>query len=50
MLDPRFGAALGEMGRYSPFAAAPLTMLTAQQQQLAPLVALLLRQSGYRIW
>lgn len=50
MLDPRLGAAPGEIGRYSPFAAAPLAMLTPQQQQLAPLLAMLLRQSGYRLW
>lgn len=50
MLGPQIGAAVGEMGRYSPFAAAPLWMGSLQQLQAFPWASLLMRQQGYRGW
>lgn len=50
MLGPQIGAAAAEMGRYSPFAAAPQWMASLQQLQPSPWLALLMRQQGYRGW
>jgi hypothetical protein len=48
-LGPQIGAA-GDLGRYSPFAAAPLGMASLQQLQALPWLALLMRQEGFRGW
>lgn len=50
MLGPQIGAAVGELGRYLPFAAAPLWMASLQHPQLLPWTTLLMRQQGYRGW
>lgn len=48
-LGPQIGAA-GDLGRYSPFAAAPLGIASLQQLQVLPWLALLMRQEGFRGW
>lgn len=50
MVGPQVGAVLGEPGRFSPYAAAPLSMAWLQQLQAAPWLATLMRQEGFRGW
>jgi hypothetical protein len=49
-LGPQIGAAVADLGRYSPFAAAPVGMTPLQQLQTLPWLALLMRQEGFRGW
>lgn len=49
-LGPQIGATAGDLGRYSPFAAAPVGMAAFQQLQTLPWLALLMRQEGFRGW